>query len=154
DPGPVPFFQGQGQGMATIQKSLDTRRRNRLVAPPGKRFRQAALEEIGGAAALLPQPEGETPPLGRSQRPRPFRASVGEAGGQQQDGVGIGVHQDLLVVDARAPGETGPLPWRRSSAAITVNVQPESTMSSTRSTGPAGIWPVTSNTPSRLRQRW
>ncbi len=54
----------------------------------------------------------------------------------------------LEVVNAS--GQTGPLPDRLSSAAMTVSVQPESTTSSTRSTGPLEHFPIDCKDPVKV----
>ena len=87
-------------------------------------------------------------------RARPVRSS--KRGCQEHGRLSPGVRMHLQVPEyevARTSGHTEPLPACRSSAAMTVNVHPESTTSSTSSTGPLGTGPSMANTPSRRDDR-
>src|SRR2546421_94242 len=61
------------------------------------------------------------------------------------------IHESPGVAFANVKGKTGPLPLMRSNAPTIVNVQPESTTSSTRITGAARISRSIKNASTRLR---
>ena len=126
--------------------------RDRLAsARPGRPAGAAISRKVTGEPLVL---------AGRQQIGRRRAAAGDQRRRQQQDRLGVGGKRLASFVVSRMARAPSDRPRRsrceRSSHAATVSVQRESTMSSTRRTGPGRKcgWPMSASEPSMLRACW